>query len=144
MRRQQLLSHRGREPSGRTPKATGSKRKAEAVQAYLEWMPVRDPAPGKAREAIWRKVDIGDLATLFLLESRLVGRGDDLTIDEMFLAPDAEATGAGRRDQGEGQRSAADDARLRAGSVAGGRAEDVDRRGQEMAGAAATRSPWPR
>ena len=30
------------------------------------------------------KFDIGDLATLFLLESRLVGRGEDLTFDEMF------------------------------------------------------------
>ncbi len=65
-------------------------RKAAAVQAYLEWMPVRDPAPGRPREAIWRKFDIGDLATLFLLESRLVGRGEDLTFDEMFMAPDVE------------------------------------------------------
>ncbi len=65
-------------------------RKAAAVQAYLEWMPVRDPVAGRAREAIWRKFDIGELATLFLLESRLVGRGEDLTFDEMFMAPDAE------------------------------------------------------
>ncbi len=63
-------------------------RKSAAVQAYLEWMPVRDPVAGRAREAIWRKFDIGDLATLFLLESRLVGRGEDLTFDEMFMAPD--------------------------------------------------------
>ena len=67
-----------------------TERKAQAVQAYLEWMPVRDPVPGRPREAIWRKFDIGDLATLFLLESRLVGRGEDLTFDEMFMAPDAE------------------------------------------------------
>lgn len=67
-----------------------SVRKAGAIQAYLEWMPVRDPAAGKARESIWHKVDIGDLATLFLLESRLVGRGDDVTYGEIFLAPDAE------------------------------------------------------
>ncbi|RYZ11325.1 MAG: alkaline phosphatase, partial [Alphaproteobacteria bacterium] len=63
-------------------------RKAVAVQAYLEWMPVRDPAAGRAREAIWRKFDIGDLATLFLLESRLVGRGEDLTFEELFTAAD--------------------------------------------------------
>ena len=67
-----------------------TERKAQAVQAYLEWMPVRDPVPGRPCEAIWRKFDIGDLATLFLLESRLVGRGEDLTFDEMFMAPDAE------------------------------------------------------
>ena len=65
-------------------------RKAVAVQAYLEWMPVRDPVAGRAREAIWRKFDIGDLATLFLLESRLVGRGEDLTYGELYMAPDAE------------------------------------------------------
>ncbi len=67
-----------------------SARKAVAVQAYLEWMPVRDPEAGKAREAIWRKFEIGDLATLFLLESRLVGRGEDLTFGEIFLAADAD------------------------------------------------------
>ncbi|MEZ6030131.1 MAG: alkaline phosphatase D family protein [Hyphomonadaceae bacterium] len=67
-----------------------SVRKAAAVQAYLEWMPVRDPMAGRAREAIWRKFEIGDLATLFLLESRLVGRGEDLTFDEIFLASDAD------------------------------------------------------
>jgi phosphodiesterase/alkaline phosphatase D-like protein len=67
-----------------------SKRKAEAVQAYLEWMPIRDPVAGKAREAIWRKFDIGDLATIFLLESRLVGRGEDITIGEVGLAPEAQ------------------------------------------------------
>jgi alkaline phosphatase D len=67
-----------------------SVRKASAIQAFLEWMPMRDPVAGKARESIWHKVDIGDLATLFLLESRLVGRGDDLTYGEIFMAPDAE------------------------------------------------------
>lgn len=65
-------------------------RKAQAVQAYLEWMPMRDPAPGRPREAVWRKFEIGDLATLVLLESRLVGRGEDLTFDEIFMAPDAQ------------------------------------------------------
>jgi alkaline phosphatase D len=65
-----------------------TERKAAAVQCFLEWMPVRDPAPGRPREAIFRKHDIGDLATLFLLESRLIGRGQDLTIDEVGLAPE--------------------------------------------------------
>ncbi len=68
-----------------------TQRKAEAVQAYLEWMPVRDPVAGRAREAIYRKFDIGDLATLFLLESRLIGRSDEITYDEIGLAADADA-----------------------------------------------------
>jgi alkaline phosphatase D len=65
-------------------------RKAAAVQAYLEWMPVRDPAPGRAREAIYRKFDIGGLATLFLTETRLIARGDDITYDPIGLAADAD------------------------------------------------------
>ncbi len=67
-----------------------SVRKAAAIQAYLEWMPVRDPVPGRGKEAMWRKFDIGELATLFLLETRLVGRSEDLTFGELFMAPDAE------------------------------------------------------
>jgi alkaline phosphatase D len=72
------------------PETEGSwtTRKAAAVQCFLEWMPIRDPAPGRPREAIFRKFDIGDLATLFVLESRLIARGQDLTIDEVGLAPD--------------------------------------------------------
>lgn len=53
-------------------------RKQVAVQAYLEWMPVRDPEPGRAKESIYRKADFGDLATLFMLESRLTGRSDEI------------------------------------------------------------------
>jgi alkaline phosphatase D len=67
-----------------------TRRKAEAVQAYLEWMPVRDPAPGRPREAIYRKFDIGDLATLYLLESRLIGRSDEITYGEIGLAAPAD------------------------------------------------------
>jgi alkaline phosphatase D len=63
-----------------------SKRKTEAVQAYLEWMPVRDPVAGRPREALYRKFDIGDLATLYLLESRLTGRSDEITYGEIGLA----------------------------------------------------------
>src|SRR5262249_20724079 len=58
---------------------TWSARKAAAVQCYLEWMPMRDPPPGRPREAIYRTFDIGDLATLFMLESRLIARGIDTT-----------------------------------------------------------------
>jgi alkaline phosphatase D len=61
-------------------------RKAAAVQAYFEWLPVREPAPGLARYAIYRKFDIGDLATLFMIETRLIARGDDLNLDPVWLA----------------------------------------------------------
>ncbi|WP_343525694.1 alkaline phosphatase D family protein [Sphingomonas sp.] len=51
-----------------------SKRKAAAMQAYFEWMPIRDPRPGQPWEAINRSFDFGDLATLVMLETRLLAR----------------------------------------------------------------------
>ncbi len=54
-------------------------RKQVAVQAYLEWMPVRDPEPGRARESIYRKFDFGDIASVFCLETRLTGRSDEIS-----------------------------------------------------------------
>lgn len=41
-------------------------RKRAAMQAYREWMPVSDEP--------WAKYDVGQLATIFRLETRLVGR----------------------------------------------------------------------
>ena len=49
-------------------------RKAAAMQAYFEWMPIRDPIPGQPWAAIYRAFEFGDLATLVMLESRLLAR----------------------------------------------------------------------
>ena len=49
-------------------------REQAALRAYYEWMPIRDPQPGKAFEAINRSFQFGDLASLIMLESRLVAR----------------------------------------------------------------------
>lgn len=54
-------------------------RKQAAVQAYLEWMPVRDPEVGKAREALYRRFDFGDVASVICLETRLTGRSDEIS-----------------------------------------------------------------
>ena len=54
-------------------------RKQSAAQAYLEWMPVRDPEPGRAIESIYRKFEFGDVASVFALESRLTGRSDEIS-----------------------------------------------------------------
>lgn len=51
-------------------------REAAALRAYYEWMPIRDPAPGRAFEAINRSFQFGDLASLIMLESRLVARSN--------------------------------------------------------------------
>jgi alkaline phosphatase D len=49
-------------------------RKAAALRAYFEWMPIRDPAPGGMQEAIQRSFHFGDLASLMMVETRLQGR----------------------------------------------------------------------
>jgi alkaline phosphatase D len=53
-------------------------RKAAALKAYYEWMPIRDPVPGGAFEAINRSFQFGDLATLIMLETRLLARTQPL------------------------------------------------------------------
>jgi len=45
-------------------------RRAAAVQAYFEWMPVRRPEP----ERVFRSIGLGPLGDLVLLDTRLVGR----------------------------------------------------------------------
>ncbi len=54
-------------------------RKQAAVQAYLEWMPIRDPVPSLAREQIYRSFDFGDIATILCLETRLTGRSEEIS-----------------------------------------------------------------
>ena len=56
-------------------------RKAAAMRAYYEWMPIRDPRPGRTREDIFRSYEWGDLLTLVSLETRLVARGEPIIID---------------------------------------------------------------
>lgn len=45
-----------------------------AMQAYYEWMPIRDPIPGKPFESINRTFQYGDLVTIIMLETRLQAR----------------------------------------------------------------------
>lgn len=68
-------------------------RKARALQAYYEWMPIRDPQPGRAFEAINRSFSIGDLATLVMVETRLQARTKQLSYENpadlpMVAGPD--------------------------------------------------------
>lgn len=49
-------------------------RKAAALKAYYEWMPIREAAPGALPEAAWRGFQFGDVATLLMTETRLTGR----------------------------------------------------------------------
>ncbi len=53
-------------------------RKRAALQAYYEWMPIREPETGRAFEAINRSFDYGDLFTLIMVETRLLARTQQL------------------------------------------------------------------
>ena len=55
-----------------------SERKMRALQAYFEWMPIREPKPGEVTSAVWRTFRFGDVATVHALDSRLTGRSEPL------------------------------------------------------------------
>lgn len=85
-------------------------RKAAALQAYFEWMPIRDPRPGSGPEAIYRSFEFGDLATLAMVETRLIARDrqvaprDELPEDERVAALLAERDQPQRELLGDAQR----------------------------------------
>lgn len=54
-------------------------RKRAAIQAYLEWMPIRDPAPADPF-GVKRSFAFGDLATLVMPETRLKARQEQLSL----------------------------------------------------------------
>lgn len=66
-----------------TPATEGdwTARKAAALKAYFEWMPIRDPASGGLAEAAIRSFDFGDLASLIMIETRLAARDQQVTLD---------------------------------------------------------------
>ena len=65
-------------------------RKAAALRAYYEWMPIREPKAGALKEAINRSFDFGDLATLTMVETRLLARGEQMTFADIPKTPDGQ------------------------------------------------------
>ena len=66
-------------------------RKAAAIQAYNEWMPIRTQTnPGQ----IWRKLSFGDLIDLVLLDTRLWQRAVQSTVPAELNNPDRQLLGA--------------------------------------------------
>jgi alkaline phosphatase D len=65
------------------PKTEGdwATRKAAALKAYYEWMPIREAAPGALPEAAWRGFQFGDVATILMTETRLSARSHQLDYD---------------------------------------------------------------
>ncbi|OGN51148.1 MAG: alkaline phosphatase [Caulobacterales bacterium RIFOXYB1_FULL_67_16] len=53
-------------------------RKAAALRAYYEWMPIREAKAGAMKEAINRSFHFGDLASLHMVETRLLARNEQM------------------------------------------------------------------
>ncbi len=89
-------------------------KKATALRAYYEWMPIREPEGGLSLDHINRSFEFGDLATLAMVETRLLNRAKPLDYEtdmpvadgrpdvEAFrrtlAAPDRDLLGAAQRD----------------------------------------------
>jgi alkaline phosphatase/alkaline phosphatase D len=70
--------------SGHDPEIEGRwrMRRDAALQAYFEWLPMRDPQPGSARERLNRVYDFGSIASVVVIETRLTGRDKQLSYAE--------------------------------------------------------------
>jgi len=53
-------------------------RRAVSMQAYYEWLPIRDPVNASDRPNYWRHYKFGDLVSLITLESRHTGRSKQI------------------------------------------------------------------
>ncbi len=58
---------------------TWAARRAAAIQAYHEWMPTRLPDP-KRPERIYRSFDFGNLVSLHMLDTRVIGRDQQMDL----------------------------------------------------------------
>jgi alkaline phosphatase D len=56
-------------------------RRAAAVQAYYEWMPIREDAL-TLQSRIYRSFRFGNMATLFMLDTRMIGRDQQSERDD--------------------------------------------------------------
>lgn len=74
-------------------------RKQRALQAYFEWMPIR-PFDDNDREIIYRSFHYGDLVSLHMLDTRIIGRDEQLSYTDYLTDTglDAEAFTAAATD----------------------------------------------
>ncbi|MGH9221322.1 MAG: alkaline phosphatase D family protein [Vicinamibacterales bacterium] len=62
-------------------------RRLAAIQAYFEWMPIREDAP-MLQGRIYRTFRFGNLATLFMLDTRMIGRDRQVSNKEIASIED--------------------------------------------------------
>ncbi|MDZ4124804.1 MAG: alkaline phosphatase D family protein, partial [Hydrogenophaga sp.] len=67
----------GAENHSPATEGTWAARKAAALQAYHEWMPIRT---GSDKAKIYRSFNFGGLASLHMLDTRLIGREEQIDI----------------------------------------------------------------
>ena len=77
-----------------SPDSEGSweDRKQAAMRAYYEWMPIRDPSAGTARENLFRHIEFGNLLSLVTVETRLTARAEPLIIENFKNEIDLEGS----------------------------------------------------
>lgn len=61
------------------------RRRDTALRAYFEWMPMRDPKPGEAFYSLHREYEMGSLATLHTIETRLTARSEEVDYEDQML-----------------------------------------------------------
>lgn len=78
-----------------------AERKLAALQAYFEWMPIR-PADPNDELTIYRSFDFGDLVSLHMLDTRIIGRDEQLSYGTYMSESgfDAQAFAADSSDSG--------------------------------------------
>ena len=94
----------GADPNDHDPAIHGpiEVRQANALQAALDWLPIRSPDPALP-ERIYRRFAFGDLIDLFMLDTRRIGRdevlagnveGDFFRLEGEFVNPQRHMLGA--------------------------------------------------
>ncbi|BED90547.1 alkaline phosphatase [Pseudoalteromonas sp. MM1] len=63
-----------------------SQRKLNALQAYFEWMPIRNVAD---KERIYRRFEFGNLVSLYMLDTRVLARDEQLNYSDFDLTTPA-------------------------------------------------------
>lgn len=74
----------GAENHSEATEGTFAARKAAALQAYHEWMPIRT---GTDKAVIYRSFDFGNLVSLHMLDTRLIGREKQLDQTAVLTTP---------------------------------------------------------